>query len=129
PPSFRPAALAGGIEQNGVLTTRTRWPDAGCAWAWTVPDALFDLSPHIRNAAHRGRYFAKISKDLAAAMSERAITGDVPRADYLVVQSTRHPRAPLPWRPPADGLHRHVVIGDTPASRGAYALFILARYM
>ena len=49
-------------------------------------------------------------------------------SNILVDQSTRHPKAALPWRTPEPGLHRHIIVGDALDGRDAYALTVLSRY-
>jgi len=129
PPSLRPAPLAGGILEGQIMVVETPWSDAGCAWSWTLPNALLNAHTKIREAAHRGRYMVQISRNLDAAKAEiDKVTHGTVRSNILVVQSTRHPKAALPWRTPEPGLHRHVVIGDALDGRDAYALIVLSRY-
>lgn len=129
PPSLRPAALAGGVLEGRIMMVETPWPGAGCAWSWTLPNALLNAHLKIREAAHRGKYMVQVSRDLDAARAEiDRVTHGTARSNILVVQSTRHPKAALPWRPPEPGLDRHVVVGDTLDGRDAYALTVLSRY-
>ncbi len=129
PPSLRPAPLAGGILEGRIMVVETPWPDAGCAWSWTLPNVLLNGNTKVREAAHRGRYMVQMSRNLNTAKAEiDKVTHGTVRSNILVVQSTRHPKAALPWRTPEPGLHRHVVVGDALDGRDAYALTVLSRY-
>ncbi len=128
-PSLRPAPLAGGILEGQIMMVETPWPDAGCAWSWTLPNVLLNAHTKIREAAHRGRYMVQMSRNLDTAKAEiDKLTHGTVRSNILVVQSTRHPKAALPWRTPEPGLLRHVIIGDALDGRDAYALTVLSRY-
>jgi hypothetical protein len=130
PPSFRPATFTGIPREMQVIITQTSWPDGGCAWCWIIPNEVLNAFPKVREMAHRGRYLARVSRDLDTAKAEiRKLTGkSLDQTNIFIMQSTRHPNASLPWRAPKSGLHRHVIVGNTLDGRDAYALTVLSRY-
>lgn len=69
PCSMQPARLAGGTAPSTILAVRTPWEGNGVVSVCTLPDAVLQRRPQLRQQAYRGRYLVLASDDVAQALA------------------------------------------------------------
>ncbi|WP_158744958.1 hypothetical protein [Acidisphaera sp. L21] len=90
PFSYRPASLAGGIEEGQALIVQTPWPDIGAVSVYAMPTAILMAQPDLKAAGFRERYGVQFDKDMAAAT---AFWQRFPGKVTTKLGRTEHPRA------------------------------------